>query len=102
MVKVKPLIKNRVPRVVMKEGIRSTTVISPLTRPISAAGQDPRTIAGTKGNARLVRVIHHKGRQRIDLANRQVYFSANQDHHLARGDDRGRGRIFREVSNIAC
>ena len=46
IVRVNPLIKNRVPSVVMKEGISSTTVTRPLTIPITAAGRSPTTMAG--------------------------------------------------------
>ena len=41
MIRVRPLIKNSVPRVVMKDGIRSTTVKTPLTMPTMAAAIEP-------------------------------------------------------------
>ena len=72
MISVKPLIKNSVPRVVMKDGIRSITVKNPLTRPTIAAAIKPDSDRGNKGNARLLREIHHERRQRVNLTHRQI------------------------------
>ena len=101
VVSMKPRITNDVPSVVMNEGTLNATVTRPLIAPISA----PHTMAmhdrdDDRNPVEVDEVLHEERRQRPDETDRQVDLPADEQEHLADGDDRVWRRALRHVDEV--